>query len=89
MGARELVTAVLCRPISGKELLQTEKENNVVIHRNIQYDKQQGSAAFADYLHKLMKGPLKLLFIFGTCDSILVDTPEAMHSAMNRLLSLG
>jgi hypothetical protein len=71
----EFVMAVLCAPLSGKDLLNTERDNNVRIVRKLEYhhytDYFRGS-----FLGNLANSPLKLLFIFGLEDVILVSTAE-------------
>lgn len=87
MNGKELVMAILCLPLSGREVLSTEKEYDVIIYRKIIYDRQAGAEALVQHLKKLSV-PLKFLFIFGTKDCLLVNSMDDMTNAMHRLLSL-
>ncbi len=88
MSARELVMAILCKPLSGKELLLTEKENNVIIHRQMALEALKGAAAIAEYVKRLNRFPLKLMFVFGLGDIVLVNTPDDMAHVARRLLAM-
>lgn len=79
--------AVLCRPLSGKDVLVTEKEYNVIIYRKLIYDSQAGVEALAKHLRS-MSIPLKFLFIFGLNDCVLVNSVDDMHTALQRLLTM-
>lgn len=86
--ARELVMAVLCRPLSGKELLLTEKASNVIIHRKIEYAGKPDTYAIDDFIKSLRRFPIKLMFIFGLGDSIVVNHPDDFAEVGRRLLAL-
>jgi hypothetical protein len=88
MNARELVMAIMCRPLSGKELLQTEKANNVIIHRRIEFDGTNTKQAVESFLAGLKRFPIKLMFIFGFGDSIVVHHPEDFNEVTRRLMAL-
>ena len=79
--------AVVCNPLSSREILQTEKENNVVIFRKIIYDRQAGYEALTNSLDKL-RVPLKFFFIFGLNDCMLVSGAEEMQEALQRLVTI-
>lgn len=87
MSGKELVMAVVCNPLSSREILQTEKENNVVIFRKIIYDRQAGYEALTNQLEKL-RMPLKYFFIFGLNDCMLVSCAEDLKTALERLVSM-
>jgi len=80
----EFVMAVLCTPLSGKDLLNTERTNNVRILRRLEYndctDYFKGS-----FFGNLANSPLKLLFIFGLEDVILVSNAEDQDKVQQRL----
>jgi hypothetical protein len=84
----ERVMAIICRPLSGKELLLTERDNNVIIYRRMEYDAPADSNAFAEFLKKLHDLPIKLMFIFGFGDSIIVNHPSDLNEVNRRLLAL-
>ena len=88
MSARELVMAIMCKPISGKELLQTEKENNVIIHRKIEYTPRENSLGIDDFLKGMRRLPLKLMFIFSLSDTIVVNDIEDWDEVGRRLLAM-
>lgn len=88
MSARELVMAILCKPISTKELLQEEQQNNVVIHRKITFEVARNAALIAERLQKISNYPLKLMFVFGISDTIIVNSPHDMAEVTRRLLSM-
>lgn len=88
MSARELVMAVLCRPLSGKELLQTEKEKNVLIHRKIEYEPKTDSNAIEDFIKHIKKLPLKLMFVFSLSDIIIVNNSDDMNEVARKLLAM-
>lgn len=88
MGGKELVMAILCLPLSGKDVLTTEKKYNVIIYRKITYDSHAGAEALARHLRR-MSVPLKFMFIFGINDCVLVNSAEDMTAAFQRLLSIG
>lgn len=81
----EFVMAVLCAPLSGRELLNAERSNNVKILRRLEYD------YFLDYFRKdglladLASFPLKLMFIFGQGDAIVVSSTEDKLEVQRRL----
>ena len=87
MSGKELVMAIVCCALSSREILQTEKENNVVIFRKIIYDKQAGFGLLSTYFKKIGT-PLKCLFIFGMGDSMLINCAEDLEAALNRLVSI-
>jgi len=87
MSAKELVMAIVCKPLSSNDILEVEKENNVVIFRRMLYDKQAGCEALISYIKKLSQ-PLKYLFIFGLNDCLLINGTEDMETALNRLVSM-
>lgn len=87
MSAKELVMAIVCCALSGREMLQTERENNVVIFRKIIYDKQAGVEMLSTYFKKIGV-PLKCLFIFGINDCLLINGAEDLETALNRLVSM-
>lgn len=80
----EFVMAVLCAPLSGKDLLNAERENNVRIIRKLEYhthtDYFKGS-----FFGNLANSPLKLLFIFGLEDVILVCNADDERAVQQRL----
>jgi len=84
----ERVMAIICRPVSGKDLLLTERDNNVIIYRKMEYDAERDSTAFEEFLKKLRYLPIKLMFIFGLGDSIIVNQPSDLHEVNRRLLAL-
>lgn len=88
MSARELVMAVMCKPISGKDLLQTEKANNVIIHRKIEYTPKEHLLGIEDFLKGLRRLPLKLMFIFSMGDTIVVNDMEDWDEVGRRLLAM-
>jgi hypothetical protein len=88
MSARELVMAILCRPLSGKELLQTERDNNVIIHRQVTFEVAKNAAIIAERLQRISNYPVKLMFIFGISDVILVNSPNDMAEVTKRLLNM-
>lgn len=88
MSARELVMAILCRPLSGKELLQTERDNNVIIHRQVTFEVAKNAAIIAERLQRISNYPVKLMFIFGISDVILVNSPNDMAEVTQRLLNM-
>jgi hypothetical protein len=86
--ARELVMAILCRPLTGKELQLTEKASNVIIHRKIEYAGQHDSHSNDEFINSLRRFPLKLMFIFGLGDSIVVNHPDDFAEVGRRLLAM-
>lgn len=88
MSAKELVMAILCKPISGKELLQTEKANNVIIHRKIEYTPKEDTNSIEDYLKSLRRLPLKLMFIFSIGESIVIHSQKDWDEVGRRLLAM-
>jgi hypothetical protein len=87
MGGKELVMAILCLPLTVKEVLTTEKKYNVIIYRKIVYDNHAGAEALARNLGR-MSIPLKFMFIFGMDDCVLVNTADDMTMAYKRLLTM-
>lgn len=87
MSGKELVMAIICFPLSVKDILSTEKAHDVIIYRKIIYDRHAGAEALAKHM-RTMSIPLKFLFIFGTNDSVLVNTADDMTNAFKRLLTL-
>lgn len=88
MGARELVMAVLCRPLSGKDLLLAEKANNVIIHRKIEYTPRSDKRAIDDFIQSVRWLPVKLMFIFATGDAIIINSTDDMTEVANRLMAV-
>ncbi|MFN4247622.1 MAG: hypothetical protein ACK4EY_07850 [Flavipsychrobacter sp.] len=88
MSAKELVMAILCKPISGKELLQTEKANNVIIHRKLEYAPKGDTNSVEDYLKSLRRLPLKLMFIFSIGEAIVINTQKDWDEVGRRLLAM-
>ncbi|MBS1771638.1 MAG: hypothetical protein JST82_02170 [Bacteroidetes bacterium] len=88
MSARELVMAILCKPLSGKELLQTEKANNVIIHRKIEYVPKTDNNAIEDFIKHLRRLPLKLMFVFSLSDIIIVNSTDDLNDVARRLLAM-
>ncbi|HEY1030540.1 MAG TPA: hypothetical protein VGD89_02125 [Flavipsychrobacter sp.] len=86
--ARELVMAVLCRPLSGKELQLAEKASNVIIHRKIEYAGKPDISAIDEFIKSLRRFPLKLMFIFGLGDCIVVNHPDDFAEVGRRLLAM-
>lgn len=80
----EFVMAILCAPLSGADLLHAERNNNVRIMRKLEYhthtDYFKGS-----FFGSLANSPLKLLFIFGLEDAILVSSAEDQYLVQQRL----
>ncbi|HEY9177872.1 MAG TPA: hypothetical protein VIN07_09290 [Flavipsychrobacter sp.] len=87
MSGKELVMAVVCKPLSSRDILQAEKENNVVIFRKIIYDTREGRDALIAQLEKL-RMPLKFFFIFGLNDCLLINCAEDLKTALERLMAL-
>ncbi len=87
MSGKELVMAVVCRPLSSRDILQAEKENNVVIFRKIIYDAREGRDALISQMEKL-RMPLKYFFIFGLNDCLLVNGAEDLKTALERLVAM-
>lgn len=88
MSARELVMAILCKPLSTKDLLQAEQQHNVVIHRKITFEVARNAAIIAEHLQKISSYPLKLMFVFGIKDIIIVNSSHDMAEVSRRLLAL-
>jgi hypothetical protein len=88
MSARELVMAVLCKPLSVRELLQTEKANNVIIHRKMEYEPRTDRNAIEDFMKHIKRLPVKLMFIFSLSDIIIVNNAEDLNEVSRRLLAL-
>lgn len=80
----EFVMAVLCTPLSGKDLLSTERSNNVRILRRLEYHDHTDYFNGSFFGH-LANSPLKLLFIFGLEDVILVSNAEDRDKVQQRL----
>lgn len=85
MSGKELVMAVVCKPLSSRDILHAEKENNVVIFRKIIYDAREGRDALVKQLDKL-RMPLKYFFIFGLNDCMLINCAEDLKTALERLV---
>jgi hypothetical protein len=80
----EFVMAVLCAPLSGRDLLNTERSNNVRILRRLEYE------SFLDYfrdgfLSDLATFPFKLMFVFGQGDAIVISSAEDKLEVERRL----
>ncbi len=88
MTASEYVMAILCKPLSGKELLQTEKASNVIIHRKIEYSGDKDYFSLSTFVSRLSNLPLKMMFIFGMDDCIIINNPEDTREVHRRLLAL-
>ena len=88
MSARELVMAILCKPLSGKELLQTEKANNVIIHRKMEYEPRTDSNAIEEFIKHIKRLPVKLMFIFSLSDIIIVNNADDLNEVSRRLLAM-
>ncbi len=88
MTATEHVMAVICRPLSGRELLQTEKDSNVIIHRRIEYEGGSDMFSLKRFLERMNNLPLKIMFIFGIGDSVIINRPEDTQEVYRRLLAL-
>lgn len=84
----ERVMAIICRPVSGKELVLTEKDNNVIIHRRMEYDSKSGLQTLENLFGSLRNLPIKLMFIFGLGDTIIVNSPNDIIEVNRRLLAL-
>jgi hypothetical protein len=84
----ERVMAVICRPVSGKELVLTEKDNNVIIHRRMEYDSKSGIQTLEVLFGNLRNLPIKLMFIFGLGDTIIINGPNDVLEVNRRLLAL-
>lgn len=88
MSARELVMAVLCRPLSNKDLLLAEKVNNVIIHRKMEFDPEKDASTIDAFMKSIRHLPLKLMFIFSLGDIIIVNSPDDLSRVIHRLVAL-
>lgn len=87
MSGKELVMAIVCGALSSREILQTEKDNNVVIFRKIVYDRQAGIEALSSFIRKIGT-PIKCMFIFGLGDTLLINCAEDLEAALTRLVGM-
>jgi hypothetical protein len=81
----EFVMAVLCAPLSGKDLLNAERVNNVRILRKVEYDHYHDYTYGDSFFSMLANSPLKLMFIFGLEDVIVVSNREDQMEVQRRL----
>jgi hypothetical protein len=80
----EFVMAVLCTPLSGKDLLTAERSNNVRILRKLEYNEHTDYFRNS-FLANFTNSPLKLMFIFGLEDVILVSNAQDQELVQSRL----
>ena len=85
MIATEYVMAVLCTPLTGKELLSTEKSNNLIIMRMLEYDYTANYFSEERFINNLVDAPWNMMFIFGEQDFIIVRTQEDKQEVRRRL----
>jgi hypothetical protein len=85
MKTTEYVMAVLCTPLTGKDLLHTEKTNNVTIMRMLEYDNTARYFSAERFIANLVDSPWKMMFIFGQQDFIIVRTAEDKQEVRRRL----
>jgi hypothetical protein len=85
MITNEYVMAVLCHPLSMRELLDTEKEKQVIILRKLDYDSSLRYFSGDGATPNLAVSPVKLMFVFGTGDAIVVDTSSDREELQRRL----
>jgi hypothetical protein len=85
MITNEYVMAVLCHPLSMRELLYTEKEKQVIILRKLDYDSSIRYFTGEGAMPNLGVSPVKLMFVFGTGDAIVVDTAGDRQELQRRL----
>lgn len=81
----EFVMAVLCAPLSGKDLLNTERINNVRILRRVEYENYSDFMYGDSFFSMLANSPLKLMFIFGLEDVIVVSNTDDQAEVRRRL----
>ncbi|RYD55799.1 MAG: hypothetical protein EOP56_14645 [Sphingobacteriales bacterium] len=77
--------AVLCAPLTGNDLLHTEKTNNVTIMRMLEYDNTASYFSADRFLANLVEAPWRMMFIFGQQDFIIVRTAEDKQEVCRRL----
>lgn len=75
----EYVMAVLCAPLTARDLLQAEKLNNVFIMRRLEYDVD------ASYFSERAFAPYKLMFVFSRQEAIVVRSRQDMQEVQRRL----
>ena len=85
MVTTEYVMAVLCTTLTGRELLSTEKNNNIVIMRMLEYDHTANYFAEERFVNNLVDAPWRMMFIFGQQDFIIVRTNEDKQEVRRRL----
>lgn len=89
MIANEYVMAVLCHPLSMRELLYTEKEKQVIILRKMEYDCATRYFTGEGAIPNIAVSPVKLMFVFGNGDAIVVDTNSDRQELEHRLERTG
>lgn len=87
MNTTEYVMAVLCTPLTGRDLLLAEKINNVTIMRMLEYDNTANFFSADRFVANLVNSPLKMMFIFGQQDTIIIRTAEDKQEVCRRLNS--
>ena len=85
MNTQEYVMAILCTPLTGRDLLHTEKTNNVIIMRMLDYDSTANYFANERFINNLMESPLRMMFVFGHQDIIIIRTVEDKREVCRRL----
>lgn len=77
--------AVLCHPLSMKELLQTEKTQNVIILRRLDYDEDAVYFAPGEHLPNIAISPVKLMFVFSGGEAVVVNNYSDKLEVQRRL----
>lgn len=85
MITNELVMAVLCHPLSMKELLQTEKTQNVIILRRLDYNEKTMYFSPGDYVPNIAISPVKLMFVFNGGEAVVVNDYSDKLEVQRRL----
>jgi hypothetical protein len=85
MITNELVMAVLCHPLSMKELLQTEKTQNVIILRRLDYNEETTYFSPGDYVPNIAISPVKLMFVFNGGEAVVVNNYSDKLEVQQRL----
>jgi len=85
MITNEFVMAVLCHPLSIKDLLQTEKTQNVIILRRIDYDEDTMYFTPGGHMPNIAISPVKLMFVFSGGDAVVVNNYSDKLEVQRRL----
>jgi hypothetical protein len=85
MNTTEYVMAVLCAPLTGLDLQRTERANNVVIMRMLEYDNTAGYFSNERLAANLIESPIRMMFVFGQQDIIIIRTAEDKREIYRRL----